>query len=51
MASFGGGRWPIINMRNLGVVDKMKIVHWPQNKQQGFEELDIAELLLKSIAE
>ncbi|HEX3301527.1 MAG TPA: sugar ABC transporter substrate-binding protein [Thermomicrobiales bacterium] len=35
MAAFGGGRWPIINMRNLKVVDKMKIVHWPQKKQKG----------------
>ena len=35
MAAFGGGRWPIINMRTLGVVDKMRIVHWPQKKQRG----------------
>ena len=35
MAMFGGGRWPIINMRSLGVVDQMKIVHWPQKTQRG----------------
>jgi multiple sugar transport system substrate-binding protein len=35
MAAFGGGRWPIINMRNLDVVDKMKIVAWPQKTQKG----------------
>jgi multiple sugar transport system substrate-binding protein len=35
MAMFGGGRWPIINMRNLDVVDKMKIVAWPQKTQKG----------------
>ena len=35
LATFGGGRWPIIDMRNLKMVDKMKIVHWPRNTQQG----------------
>ena len=35
MAMFGGGRWPIINIRNLGVVDKMKIIAWPQKTQKG----------------
>ena len=35
MAMFGGGRWPIVNMRKLEVVDKMKIVHWPQKTQKG----------------
>ena len=32
---FGGGRWPIIDMRNLGLVDKLKIVPWPQKAQKG----------------
>lgn len=35
MAMYGGGRWPIISMRKLGVVDKLKIVAWPQKKQKG----------------
>jgi len=35
MAMFGGGRWPIISMRKLGVVDKMKIVSWPTKTQKG----------------
>lgn len=35
MAAFGGGRWPIVNMRNLDAVSKMKIVHWPQKTQKG----------------
>jgi multiple sugar transport system substrate-binding protein len=35
MAMFGGGRWPIINMRNLNVVDKMKIAPWPQKTTKG----------------
>ena len=35
MAMFGGGRWPIISMRNLNAVDKMKLVAWPQKKGKG----------------
>lgn len=35
MAAFGGGRWPIINIRKLNAVDKMKIVAWPQKTQKG----------------
>lgn len=35
LAMFGGGRWPIISMRNLGVINKMKIVAWPRKTQQG----------------
>ena len=35
LAMFGGGRWPIIDMRNLGLVDKLKIVPWPQKAQKG----------------
>jgi multiple sugar transport system substrate-binding protein len=32
LASFGGGRWPIINIRALNAVDKFGIVAWPHNK-------------------
>lgn len=35
LAMFGGGRWPIINIRELGIVNKMKIVAWPRKTQQG----------------
>ena len=35
LAAFGGGRWPIINIRNLDAVSKMKIVAWPQKTQKG----------------
>ena len=35
LAMFGGGRWPIISMRNLGAINKMKIVAWPRKTQQG----------------
>lgn len=35
LAMFGGGRWPIVNIRELGIVNKMKIVAWPQKTQQG----------------
>jgi len=35
MAAFGGGRWPIINIRNLDAVDMMKIVAWPQKTTKG----------------
>jgi len=29
MAAFGGGRWPIINIRALNAVDQFSIVAWP----------------------
>jgi multiple sugar transport system substrate-binding protein len=35
VAMFGGGRWPVIGMRNLNYVDKMKIVAWPTKVKQG----------------
>lgn len=35
LAMFGGGRWPIVTMRALNVVNKMKIVVWPQKTQKG----------------
>ncbi|MGA8117796.1 MAG: sugar ABC transporter substrate-binding protein [Actinocatenispora sp.] len=35
LAMFGGGRWPIINMRNLHMVDKVGIVPWPKKAAQG----------------
>lgn len=35
LAMFGGGRWPIISIRNLKVTDKMGIVPWPVKVKQG----------------
>jgi multiple sugar transport system substrate-binding protein len=35
LAMFGGGRWPIVNIRQLGIVDKVKIVAWPRKAKQG----------------
>jgi multiple sugar transport system substrate-binding protein len=35
LAMFGGGRWPIITIRDLNAVNKMKIVAWPQKTQKG----------------
>jgi multiple sugar transport system substrate-binding protein len=35
LAMFGGGRWPIISLRALNAVGKMKIVAWPQKTQKG----------------
>ncbi len=35
LAAFGGGRWPVISMRNLDAVSKMKVVAWPQKTQKG----------------
>lgn len=35
LAMFGGGRWPVISLRNLDYVDKVKIVAWPQSRGQG----------------
>lgn len=34
LAMFGGGRWPIAEMRKQGIVDDIGIVPWPQ--QRGF---------------
>jgi multiple sugar transport system substrate-binding protein len=35
LAMFGGGRWPVINIRELNMVNKMKIVAWPHKTQKG----------------
>jgi multiple sugar transport system substrate-binding protein len=35
LAMFGGGRWPVISLRNLKYVDKVKIVAWPQSTKKG----------------
>jgi len=35
LAMFGGGRWPVINMRDLDFVEEMKIVAWPQSEGKG----------------
>jgi multiple sugar transport system substrate-binding protein len=35
VAMFGGGRWPVINMRDLNFVDEMKIVPYPQQEGKG----------------
>lgn len=35
VAMFGGGRWPLISLRNLDYVDRVKIAPWPQQTQQG----------------
>ncbi|HEX4203338.1 MAG TPA: extracellular solute-binding protein [Ktedonobacteraceae bacterium] len=35
LAMFGGGRWPIVNIRQLGITNKVKIVAWPRKTQQG----------------
>jgi multiple sugar transport system substrate-binding protein len=35
LAMFGGGRWPIISIRNLKFQDKMGIVPWPVKVKQG----------------
>ncbi|HEY3560001.1 MAG TPA: extracellular solute-binding protein, partial [Kribbella sp.] len=35
LAMFGGGRWPIISIRNLKATQKMGIVPWPVKVQQG----------------
>jgi multiple sugar transport system substrate-binding protein len=32
MASFGGGRWPILNIRQLKAVNKMVILAWPHKR-------------------
>jgi multiple sugar transport system substrate-binding protein len=35
LAMFGGGRWPVINVRKLNFIDKCKIAPWPKKVQQG----------------
>lgn len=35
LGMFGGGRWPVINMRSLEMVDKVKIVAWPRKTGKG----------------
>jgi multiple sugar transport system substrate-binding protein len=35
LACFGGGRWPIINIRTAGAVDKTQIVKWPTSAGNG----------------
>lgn len=35
LAMFGGGRWPTASIREVELVDKVKIVAWPQKVQQG----------------
>jgi multiple sugar transport system substrate-binding protein len=35
LAMFGGGRWPVIGMRKLEYIDKLKIVPWPQKTGLG----------------
>lgn len=35
LAMFGGGCWPIINIRSLNMVKKVKIVAWPRKVKQG----------------
>lgn len=32
MAAFGGGRWPILQVRSLRAVDKFELFAWPHNK-------------------
>ncbi|MFI6346087.1 ABC transporter substrate-binding protein [Streptomyces sp. NPDC050560] len=35
LAAFGGGRWPTTDMRRLKLVDRVRIVSWPQQKGPG----------------
>lgn len=35
LAMFGGGRWPVINMRDLHFVREIQIVAWPHKERQG----------------
>ncbi len=35
LACFGGGRWPIINIRNADAVEKTQIVKWPVSEGNG----------------
>lgn len=35
LATLGGGRWPTLDMRRLGLVDKVRIVPWPTGSTAG----------------
>ncbi|NUR07915.1 MAG: sugar ABC transporter substrate-binding protein [Nocardioidaceae bacterium] len=35
LATLGGGRWPTLNMRDLDMVDAVRIVDWPTKTQNG----------------
>lgn len=35
LATLGGGRWPTLNMRELGLVDRVQIMSWPTNATEG----------------
>lgn len=35
LAMFAGGRWPTASVREADLVDKVKLVAWPQKTQQG----------------
>lgn len=35
LAMFGGGRWPVLNIRSSNMVDKVRIVDWPKKKSKG----------------
>jgi multiple sugar transport system substrate-binding protein len=35
LAMFGGGRWPVIDERKLGAIDKITIVKWPIRVKAG----------------
>jgi len=35
LAMFGAGRWPLGNIRELEIVDSVKIAHWPQRAGHG----------------
>ncbi len=35
LAMFGAGRWPLANIRELEIVDKVKIAQWPQKTGPG----------------
>ncbi|GAA0263459.1 sugar ABC transporter substrate-binding protein [Cryptosporangium japonicum] len=35
LATFGGGRWPIVNIRQANAVEKFGIVAWPRKVKQG----------------
>jgi len=35
VACLGGGRWPTIDMRRLGLVSKVRIMDWPTGTQKG----------------
>lgn len=35
VAMFGGGRWPVLNMRQLNFIKQIKIVSWPKKTVKG----------------